>query len=248
MRYLLISSVIFCVQLYGIQSGKLIAEIPEASGIGYCNNSDTLIVANDEGTYYEITTDGKILIKKKLGNFDLEGVVCEETQMIFAVENRGILIVERKSGQKKNIILNTDYNGKKISLFNKKAGVEGIAKQGDRLYLSKQSKKKKNAFITVIDLSSSDHSIIDVIEHGIPDTSGLSFHEGYLYMVSDRKDLLIKYDLQKRKIVHKIKLGKGAWEGITFDNNGFVYLADDDGRVIRYKKRAWDYKKSRDFI
>ena len=57
-------------------------------------------------------------------------------------------------------------------------------------------------------------------------------------MVSDKEDLLIKYDLQKKKIVQKVKLEKGAWEGITFDAKNNVYLADDDGRIVKYKKKA----------
>ena len=236
-KYLLILIVFLFLPLHAISVGKVIAEIPEASGIAYCSDSDTLIVANDEGTFYEIGTDGKILERTKLGNYDLEGVVCEDSQMIFAVENKGILIVERKRGQNQNVILYTDFNGKKLSLFNKKAGIEGIAKNGDILYLSKQSKKKKNAFIAVVDMAATPFSIIDVIEHGISDTSGLCYHEGYLYMVSDRKDLLVKYDLQKKKKVYKVKLEKGAWEGIAFDDNGFVYFADDDGRVLKYKKK-----------
>ena len=236
-KYLLILTSLVFVPLYAISPGKVIAEIPEASGIGYCRNSDTLIVANDEGSYYEISPEGKILEKNKLGNYDLEGVVCEDNQMLFAVENKGILIVERKRGQDKNVILHTNFSGKKVTLFNKKAGIEGIAKHGDRIYLSKQSKKKKDAFIAVLDQTTSPFSIIDVLEHGIADTSGLCYHEGYLYMVSDRKDLLVKYDLEQRKKVNKVKLPKGAWEGIAFDNHGFVYLADDEGRVLKYKKK-----------
>jgi xanthine dehydrogenase molybdopterin-binding subunit B len=61
--------------------GEKISKIPEASGISYCNSSDTLIVANDEGTYYEINRKGKILQKKKLGKYDLEGVVCEDEKI-----------------------------------------------------------------------------------------------------------------------------------------------------------------------
>ena len=57
-------------------------------------------------------------------------------------------------------------------------------------------------------------------------------------MVSDKEDLLIKYDLNKKKSVQRIKLKKGAWEGIAFDTKGSVYLADDDGRVLKYKKKA----------
>ena len=57
-------------------------------------------------------------------------------------------------------------------------------------------------------------------------------------MVSDKEDLLIKYDLENRKKIQKVKLGKGAWEGIAFDDKGFVYLADDDGQVVRYKQKS----------
>jgi len=42
----------------------------------------------------------------------------------------------------------------------------------------------------------------------------------------------------KKKRVQKVKLAKGAWEGIAFDRKGHVYLADDDGRVLKYKKKA----------
>ena len=226
------------VSACGAPKGKVIAKIPEASGISYCSPSDTLVVANDEGAYYEITPKGKILHKTKLGKYDLEGVVCEEEQMFFAVENKGLLIVDRQAGKKKKVILNTTYNGKKLSLFDKKSGVEGIAKTGNTVYLAKQSKKKKKSYIAVVKLTPYPSKIIDVIEHHISDTSGLTYHDGSLYMVSDKEDMLIKYDPQKKKILQKVKLEKGAWEGIAFDRKGHVYLADDDGRVLKYKKKV----------
>jgi uncharacterized protein YjiK len=237
MRYYLLVSIVFLVAACGKPSGKVIAKIPEASGISYCSKDDTLIVANDEGSYYEISRKGKVLRKTNLGNYDLEGVVCEDEQMIFALENKGMLIVDRQTGEKKKLTLNTMYNGKKLPLFDKKSGVEGIAKIGNRIYLAKQSNKKKKSFIAVVKLTPYPSRIIDVIEHHVSDTAGLTYHDGYLYMVSDKEDLLIKYDLDKKKSVQKIKLEKGAWEGIAFDTKGFVYLADDDGRVLKYKKK-----------
>ena len=48
--------------------------------------------------------------------------------MIFVLENKGMLIVDRDTGEKKEVVLNTIYNGKRLPLFDKKAGVEGIAK------------------------------------------------------------------------------------------------------------------------
>lgn len=217
--------------------GKVIAKIPEASGISYCSSDDTLVVANDEGSYYKINRKGKILQKTKLGNYDLEGVVCEESQMIFALENKGMLIVDRQTGEKKKVHLDTMYNGKKLPLFDKKSGIEGMAKVGNVVYLAKQSKKKKNSFVAVVRLMPYPSRIVDVIEHHVADTAGLTYHDGYLFMVSDKEDLLIKYDLQKKKMVQKVKLEKGAWEGIAFDAKGNVYLADDDGRIVKYKKK-----------
>ncbi len=238
MRYYLFVSIALLLSSCSDAVGDQIAKIPEASGISYCSDSDTLIVANDEGAYYEISRKGKILNKKKLGKYDLEGVVCEDEQMIFALENKGLLIVDRKRGKKKKVLIDTTYQGKKLNLFNKKAGVEGIAKVGNTVYLAKQSKKKKHSFIAVVKLTPFPGKVIDVVEHHIADTSGLAYHKGYLYMVSDKKDLLVKYDLDKKKIVEKVKLGEGAWEGIAFDHKGYVYLADDDGRVMKYKKEV----------
>ncbi|RLA76070.1 MAG: hypothetical protein DRG78_19705, partial [Epsilonproteobacteria bacterium] len=158
-------------------------------------------------------------------------------RLIFAVENKGLLLVNEKTCKKKKVIVNSMYEGKKLPMFSKKAGVEGIAKVGNIIYLAKQSKKKKSSFIAVVRLVPYPSRVLDVINHNIADTAGLTYHEGYLYMVSDKKDLLIKYDLDKKKIVKKISLNKRAWEGIAFDAKN-VYLADDDGYIIKYSKDA----------
>lgn len=236
-KYSLWLPFIFWVSACAGIEGKVIAKIPEASGISYCSSDDTLVVANDEGDYYKISRKGKILQKTKLGNYDLEGVICEDRQMIFALENKGMLIVNSQTGEKKEIPLDTIYKGKNVSLFNKRSGVEGITKVDSSIYLAKQSNKKKRSFIAVVRLMPYPAKIVDVIEHHVADTAGLAYHHGYLYMVSDKEDLLIKYDLQKKKIVQKVKLEKGAWEGIAFDDKGFVYLADDEGRIVKYKKK-----------
>lgn len=43
---------------------KVIAKIPEASGIVYSEKSNTLFVVNDEGTIYEVSLRGKIKREK----------------------------------------------------------------------------------------------------------------------------------------------------------------------------------------
>lgn len=210
-----------------------IASIPEASGISYCQNSDSLVVANDEGSYYEITPEGNILLEQKLGKYDLEGVVCEEQYFIFAVEDGTILQVSRTNADVKKLKL----KGKKAPKLSKKAGIEGIAKIGSKYYLTVQSKEKKKAKFVVVKLGANYAKVEQVIEHGIIDSAGMEYFDEQLYIVSDKKDKLYSYDLKREKMLKKIKLPKFAQEGVTFDHQGNIFFADDNGAVMRYTQK-----------
>ena len=146
-----------------------IASIPEASGISYCQDTDTLIVANDEGLFYEITPNGKIISKHKLGKYDLEGVVCEKEILMFAVEDKGLLEVNRKTLATKLLKL----KGKNFKLT-KKAGIEGLTKIKELYYLSIQAKKKEDSKLLVVKAGANYAKVTKVIDHGIIDSSGLT--------------------------------------------------------------------------
>jgi len=211
-----------------------IASIPEASGISYCQNSNTLVVADDEGVSYEITPNGAILSEHKLGKYDLEGVVCEENNFIFAVETGSILVVSRANFEVKEVKL----KGSKLPKLSKKAGLEGIAKIGSTYYLTVQTKKQKSkAQFIVVKLGDKYAKVKEVVDHGIIDSAGMEYMDKKLYIVSDKKDKLYIYDLKKDKIIKKVKLPKFAQEGITFDKQGNVFLADDDGAVLKYTEK-----------
>jgi len=206
-----------------------IANIPEASGISYCQDSNTLIVANDEGSIYEISPQGAILNQHKLGKYDLEGVVCEKDKFIFAVEDGALLEVNRKNFKIKKLkIKGANFK------FSKKAGIEGITKIGDLYYVSIQAKKAKDSKLLVLKVGNNHAKVVKTIEHGIIDSAGMEYHDKKLYIVSDKKDKLYIYNLKKNKIKKKIKLPKFAQEGITFDNKQNIYFADDDGAVMKY--------------
>ena len=214
-----------------------IANVPEASGIAYCVNSNTLVVANDEGTFYELSTEGKILSQHTLGKYDLEGVVCHEQEYVFAVENGAVLVVNRET-KASNIL---KVKGKKVK-FSKKSGIEGITYHDGLYYLSIQAKDKKDAKIIVLKLGKNYAKIIDIIHHGIVDAAGLEYRDSKIYMVSDKKDKLYVYDLKKGEITKKIKLDKFAQEGIAFDNDKNVYFADDEGSVKKYTSKEVQLK------
>lgn len=228
---LLLSSILTITSCSSNETSHVIAKIPEASGIAYCQNSKTLVVANDEGSFYELNHSGEILSEHKLGKYDLEGVVCEDKQFVFAIETGALLEVDRKTLKSKKLKL----KGKAFKL-SKKAGIEGLTKVNDLYYLAIQSKNKKDAKLLVVQAGANYAKVTKVIEHGIVDSAGLHYADKKLYIVSDKKDKLYLYNLKKEKIKREIKLDKFAQEGITFDEQGFVYFADDNGAVLKYKK------------
>ena len=204
------------------KTDKKIADIPEASGISFCRDTDTLVVANDEGYMYEISTKGKILKKHYLGKYDLEGVVCDKNRYIFADEKGGLLYVDRKS-------LKKTYRSLRLKLP-KNAGIEGIEKINNKLYLAIQAKKKSKSKILVV---TPQAKIIKSIKTHITDMSGLSYYKNRFYIISDHHDKIYLYDLKKEKILKKYKVKKSAQEGITFDEKGSLYIADDNGKVFK---------------
>lgn len=217
-----------------------IATIPEASGIDYCENTQTFMVANDEGTLYEMGSDGSIKTQNKLGKYDLEGVVCQEDVVVLAVETGKVLVLDRVSGEVKKYPLRGD-KGKKYNL-SKKAGIEGITYVDGQYYLSVQAKKKKDAKLLVVKLTKKYAKVMKVIEHGIVDTAGLHYHDKKLYMVSDKRDKLYVYDVKRQRVLQEVKLEKFAQEGVSVNAQGDFYFADDDGSVKRYSKKELGMK------
>ena len=228
---------------------KIIAKIPEASGISYSYKSNTLFVVNDEGTIYELSLEGKIIREKKLGKYDLEGIAVDDENdlLLLAVEGDDeILVISKNKLKKKHkISIKREYKGVKV-LKKGQDGLEGIVLYKNKIYASNQSKNKypKNdsSVIVIIDydLKKKKQKIEDIINHGFIDIAGLAFYENILFMVSDKKSLLLQYDMRLKKVIKKEKLSKKfAQEGITFDKNGNLYIADDNGQILKIE----DYRK-----
>jgi len=230
-------------------NAKTIAKIPEASGICFVPTTNSLFVVNDEGTLYNIKKNGEIITKKHLGKYDLEGITYDikNDRLLLAVEgDESILIVNRESlDVEKEIQIKRKFEKVNLLKKSKGSGIEAIAidENGD-IYLSNQSKitykkkLKKNASV-IFRIDSFDKKktrITEIYNHGYIDIAGMTFHKGYLYMTSDKENLLIKYDIKKNKTIKKIKLKKSAQEGIAFDDEDNIYIADDKGSILKYKR------------
>jgi len=222
-----------------------IAQIPEASGICFSSKSQTLFVVEDEGKIYEISTSGKILRQKRLGDYDLEGIACDdkEGELLLAQEGEDNILVVGKStfNVKKSINVKRKFKGRLILKKDKKHGLEGITLIDDYILLSNQSKKigaKKDpsVMLKVEKTKKQKVAIKELFEHGHIDISGLCYHDNYLFMVSDRENLLLKYDVKAKKVIGTAKLPLASQEGVTFDDDGNIYIANDAGSVLKYKR------------
>ena len=234
---------IFLVFLCSLQflsaNAKVLTLIPEASGITYVKKTNTLFVVNDEGILYELNLKGKILRKKHLGSYDLEGISFDSKNdlLILAIEGRdNILHI------KKEISIKRKYKNKLLLKKDKKRGLEGIVLIDSHVYISNQSNiayPKEDASVIVIlpyTIKKKKLKIIRILDHGLKDISGLTYYKGDLYLVSDKKSTIYQYSFKVKRIIKKKKLNKShAQEGITFDKKGNLYIADDKGKILVYK-------------
>jgi uncharacterized protein YjiK len=224
---------------------RKIADIPEASGVCYSKKRDSLFVVGDEGRVYELSKDGKVLNKIYLPKHDFEGIACDdkENRLYLAVEGKDHIIILSQNSLKKRskIKIKREYKGKLILKKNwKKNGLEGITLIKNSIALTNQSKKflpKKDPSVILLIEKNGDkkREIKSLIDLRIKDLAGLDYYNGYLYVVSDHEDLLIKYDLKKQKIVSKIKLPPFAQEGVAIDSEENIYFADDNGHIYKSK-------------
>ena len=235
-------SILFSSILFGKE--QIIANIKEASGITFSKKSHSFFVVSDEGMLYELSLKGDILRSKQIGSYDFEGITIDETNdlLILLIEGiDNILILDKRTFKiNKQISIKRKYKQKTILKKNKKRGLEGIVLIKNKLYLSNQSYKpypsSNSSVIVIVDynLNKNKLKIKNIINHGMIDIAGLTFHNNFLYMISDTKNLLIKYDFKNKtiKIIKKLNK-KYAQEGIAFDNNDNLYIADDNGYILR---------------
>lgn len=241
----LFSSILISLFQNLFASEIVIAKIPEASGITYSLKSNTLFVVGDEGYIYELNLEGKILREKYIGDYDFEGIDIDEEKnlLLVAVEGKDDIYIFSKDKMElvHKISIKRDFKGIEI-LKKGDDGLEGIALYNNKIYASNQSYKKypkEDCSVIVVidyDLNEKKQKINEIINHGYKDITGLSFHKDILYMVSDDDSKLIKYDIKNKTTIKEIKLSKfNAQEGITFDNNGNLYIADDNGQILKIK-------------
>ena len=227
----------------------------EPSGICWHAQRRTLFVVGDEGDICEMATDGSLLKTKQVRDgADFEGLTCdpatgwlyvavEEAESILEVHPETLEILREFS-------LPRDFRGRTLL----KAGGEGIEAitfvpdpghpEGGVFWVGNQaftlSDEQDISAVFQVELPLRTHKgearITGYFEPGIIDVSGLHYDPATdrILLISDATNLILEYSRSRRLLGVQAFPGDNQ-EGVTVDSDGFLYIAQDTGGIIKLK-------------
>ncbi len=235
--------------------------VREPSGIVYHPGRKTLFVVGDEGDIHEITTEGKIVQQKRRkreqGRRDYEGIAVNPVTGLLYVavegEERIVEIDPEALETRREFQVERTFEGKTVMKPGGQ-GIEGIAfvpdakhPEGGTFLVSNQSfalddSAEPSAVLQVQAplVSSTDKlapaRIVRCFYMKIIDLSGLHYdaQRDRLYAVSDATNTFWELSRDGRVLRGYALPGK-TQEGITLDGEGYVYIAQDEGGVVKIR-------------
>lgn len=228
----------------------------EPSGICFHPGRGTLFVVGDEGNVAEMKTDGTVIRQKRIKNADYEGITCNPSNSLLYVAIEGdeqILEIDPDNLEPlRHFEIPREYQGKTVM----KAGGNGIEAitfvpnpdhpHGGTFFVANQSfdlnspDDVSGIFELEVPLKSTDLDLkVKILSHispGIPDISGM-YYDGktkHIFFISDKTDTIFEMTTSGA-MLKTFSLPGEDQEGITADNDGFLYIAQDCGGIIKFK-------------
>ena len=233
--------------------------IREPSGITYHPKRKSLFVIGDEGHLYEIKTDGYFIRSKHFKRKDFEGItvdpfsgrlytVVEGDDAILEIDQKTLRIIRKFE-------INRKFNDREL-LKKKGNGLEAIVFVPDishpergTFWVGNQSfdlrPGKEPSIICQINIpllsskkKKTKGKIIDFFPMNAIDISGLTYdiRRKQLVVINDKPNLLQKVG-HDGKVLHQYQLPGKDQEGVTLDTMGHIYIAQEDGKIIKFKTR-----------
>lgn len=226
----------------------------EPSGICWHTRRQTLFVVGDEGDICEMRTDGTLIKQKQIRPADFEGVTHDPATGLLYVaieEVESILEVHPETFEiLREFSVPRSFNGKTLL----GAGAEGIEAitfvpdpehaQGGLFYVANQAFTLANeqdisaVFKVELPLRSrvGESKITGYFTPGIIDLAGLYYNPltEHILVVSDATNTIIEYSPDHQLVTAYAFPGDNQ-EGIAVDPNGFLYIAQDTGGIIKFK-------------
>jgi DNA-binding beta-propeller fold protein YncE len=227
----------------------------EPSGIVFHPWRGTLFVVGDEGDICEIQRDGTFVKQKRIRQADFEGITCDPATGLLYIavegEERVVEIDPEDFRVLREFSIDRTFQGKMV-LKAGGAGIEAMTfvpdshhPDGGTFYVANQgfdlnSTEDPSAIFEIeIPLKSdsagdSTAKIVRFFTLGVIDLSGLHYDRvnDRLYVISDATNTF--FEITKAgHIVRSYAFPGDNQEGITVDEEGFVYIAQDSGGIIK---------------
>jgi uncharacterized protein YjiK len=228
--------------------------VNEPSGICWHAQRKTLFVVGDEGDIYEMMTDGAPIKQKRIREADFEGVTYDPATGLLYIaieEEESVLEIHPETFEVlREFALPRDFRGRTL-LRAGGEGIEGITfvpdskhPQGGVFYVANQaftlSDEQDISAVFQVELpirtQTGGARIVGYFEPGIIDLSGLHYEPttDRILVISDATNLILEYSRDHHLINVQAFPGDNQ-EGVTVDSDGFIYIAQDTGGIIKLK-------------
>jgi uncharacterized protein YjiK len=229
-------------------------QLAEPSGICYHPLKKTLFVVSDDGVIAEMKTDGTPIFKQSLRG-DLEGVaVNPETGLLYVAVEADDVILEfdpDKRDVTRRFPINREYKGdpnflqRQVNTYDN--GIECITfvpdsnhPEGGTFYVGNQWDPPMIMEVYVPLKSSraaeAEALIIRVLPFKMDDPAAIYYDSKtkHLNIVDDADNILVEITLDGRLVKQYAFLGDNQ-EGLARDDDGYLYIAQDTGGIIKVK-------------
>ena len=234
-------------------------QIAEPSGITYHPMRRSLFIADDSGSVHELNLHGISIQAKGLNELDIEGITMDpSTGLLYAAVEDDEVIIELEpetlSIQRRFRIVR-NFKGE-LLLKKGGMGIEAIAfvpnashPEGGTFWVGNQSfSLKANDEPSVVcevlvplrtsTAAIADAAIINAYKMNFIDISGLAYdsQDDVLVLISDTTNLLVMMN-REGTILSKYLLPGDDQEGVTLDGLGYMYIAQENGAIIKLGDR-----------
>ncbi len=234
-------------------------QIAEPSGITYHPTRRSLFLADDSGSVHEVSLEGRLIQSKGLNARDIEGITVDpSTGLLYAAVEGDEVILELEPEHlaiQREFRIGRDFKGEQL-LRKGGMGIEAIAfvpdashPEGGTFWVGNQSfslKAKDEPSVVcevVVPLRSTtakqaDGAIIHAYKMNFIDISGLAYDAqgDFLVLISDTTNLLVELK-REGTILRQYLLPGDEQEGIVLDGLGYMYVAQENGEIIKLADR-----------
>ena len=235
------------------------SQIAEPSGITYHAARRSLFIADDSGSIYEVRLDGTLAQSKGLSERDIEGItVNPDTGMLYAAveDDEAILELDAETLTiQREFWIDRNFEGEQL-LKKGGMGIEAIVfvpdashPEGGTFWVGNQSfslKPRDEPSVVcevIVPLRSGTTrkaagTIINAYRMNFIDISGLAYDAqgDHLVLISDTSNLLV--ELKKEgTILGQYLLPGDEQEGVVLDGLGYMYIAQENGEIIKLADR-----------